>query len=84
MHQPRHSAVRVCLVLALSALAAVSAQANERTLDGVNFTGPLITPNPAGMPAGHWYVEPYLVRVDSSSSFDHNGDRHRISERSGA
>ena len=84
MHQPRHSAVRVCLVLALSVLAAVSTHANERTLEGVNFTGPLITPNPAGMPAGRWYVEPYLVRVDSSSSFDSSGDRQRSSERSGA
>ncbi|MEX0180726.1 MULTISPECIES: hypothetical protein [unclassified Stenotrophomonas] len=84
MHHPPRSSVRVCLVLAFSALAAVSAQANERTLDGVNFTGPLITPNPAGMPAGRWYVEPYLVRIDSSSSFDHNGDRQRSDERSGA
>ena len=33
------------------------------TLDGVNFMGPLITPNPAGMPQGHAFVEPYLIRI---------------------
>jgi len=76
--------LRACLLLGLSAFALTTAHAGERSLEGVNFTGPLITPNPAGLPQGHWYVEPYLVRTDSNASFDNNGDRHRSGERSGA
>jgi hypothetical protein len=60
-------AVRACPVV----------QAEERSLDGVNFTGPLITPNPAGLPQGNWYIEPYLVRVDSRDHYDDGGDRRR-------
>lgn len=52
-------------------------------MEGVNFTGPLITPNPAGLPQGSWYIEPYLVRVDSRSYFDDNGNRHKKDEHSG-
>lgn len=84
MHHVHHGKMRACLLLALSAFAIANASADERSLDGVNFTGPLITPNPAGLPQGHWYVEPYLVRTDSRSSFDEHGDRHRSDERSGA
>lgn len=62
----------------------LSASAQQRTLDGVNFTGPLITPNPAGLPKGHWYIEPYLVRVDSSAYYDGSGQRRRSDEDSGA
>lgn len=82
MHHPRRTLVAL-LVLA-SVLASAHAAANEHSLEGVNFTGPLITPNPAGMAAGHWYIEPYLVRVDSSAYFDDRGDRQRSDERSGA
>ncbi len=60
------------------------AVAQQRSLDGVNFTGPLITPNPAGTRKGHWYIEPYLVRVDSSSSYDGSGQRRRRDDDSGA
>jgi hypothetical protein len=59
-------------------------QAEERSLDGVNFTGPLITPNPAGLPQGNWYIEPYLVRVDSRDHYDNGGHRRRSAEHSGA
>lgn len=52
------------------------ASASGRTLDGVNFTGPLITPNPAGMPKGNAYVEPYLIRTDSDRFYDGEGRRH--------
>ncbi|PZP78330.1 MAG: hypothetical protein DI592_15560, partial [Stenotrophomonas maltophilia] len=84
MHRIQRRTRRTCLVLALAALAAPSLQAAERSLDGVNFTGPLITPNPAGLPQGNWYIEPYLVRVDSRDHYDNNGDRRRSAERSGA
>ena len=84
MHRIQRRTRRTCLVLALAALAAPSLQAAERSLDGVNFTGPLITPNPAGLPQGNWYIEPYLVRVDSRDHYDNNGDRRRSAEHSGA
>ena len=82
MHHPR-STLAVALLLACT-LHSASALAQQHSLEGVNFTGPLITPNPAGMAAGHWYIEPYLVRVDSTAYFDDSGDRHRSDERSGA
>lgn len=73
--------------VAALALAAVSlglfaphAAAQARSLDGVNFTGPLVTANPAGVPRGHWYIEPYLVRVDSDAGYDANGRRQRSSD----
>lgn len=83
MHHAHPGKLHGCLLLGLSALAICTAQASERSLDGVNFTGPLITPNPAGLPQGRWYVEPYLVRVDSNASFDNRGDHQRSDERSG-
>ncbi|WP_422504968.1 hypothetical protein [Stenotrophomonas sp. GZD-301] len=52
-----------------------AATAQTRSLDGVNFTGPLVTANPAGLPRGHWYIEPYLVRIDSSAHYDSRGAR---------
>ncbi len=53
MHRIQRRTRRICLVLALAALASPAVQAGERSLDGVNFTGPLITPNPAGLPQGN-------------------------------
>jgi hypothetical protein len=81
MHRIQHHAMRASLVLCALAPAV---QAEERSLDGVNFTGPLITPNPAGLPQGNWYIEPYLVRVDSRDHYDNSGDRRRSAEHSGA
>lgn len=60
------------------------AAAEEHSLDGVNFMGPLITANPAALPQGNWYIEPYLVRVDSDASYDGDGKRHDRAARSGA
>jgi len=73
----------VSLLLA-SALASASACANERSLENVNFMGPLITPNPAGLPQGRWFLEPYLVRVDSNAHYDADGERQRSAQDSGA
>lgn len=84
MHCIQRSTLRTGLVLALAALAAPALQAAERSLDGVNFTGPLITPNPAGLPQGNWYIEPYLVRVDSRDHYDDGGHRHGSAQHSGA
>lgn len=84
MRPIQHRTLCTCLVLAIASLAPPLVQAAERSLDGVNFTGPLITPNPAGLPQGNWYIEPYLVRIDSRDHYDGNGDRRRSAERSGA
>lgn len=84
MYCIQRSTLRTGLVLALASLAAPALQAAERSLDGVNFTGPLITPNPAGLPQGNWYIEPYLVRVDSRDHYDNGGNRRRSTERNGA
>lgn len=61
-----------------------AALADERTLDGINFMGPLITSNPAGIPKGHVFVEPYLVRIDSDRYFDGEGRRHASDARNSA
>lgn len=65
------------LALAAAAVLAVplSVSAQERSLDGINFTGPLVTANPAGVSRGHWFVEPYLVRVESGARYDGSGRR---------
>jgi hypothetical protein len=38
-----------------------------------NFTGPLITPSPATLPAGVVAIEPYLINSSSRSSYDAHG-----------
>ncbi|MGE6335095.1 hypothetical protein, partial [Stenotrophomonas sp. NPDC077659] len=82
MFQPQRT---LLVSLLLSGLCAgSSAAAAERSLEGVNFMGPLITPNPAGLPQGHWFIEPYLVRVDSNAHYDAQGERRRSAQDSGA
>lgn len=68
-------AAALALVTLASLGASLSAAAQQHSLDDVNFTGPLVTANPAGVPRGHWYVEPYLVRVESNGSYDGSGHR---------
>lgn len=82
MFQPQRT-LSVSLLLA-AALVSTSAAASERSLENVNFMGPLITPNPAGLPEGHWFIEPYLVRVDSNAHYDAEGRRQRSAQDSGA
>ena len=82
MHHPR--CILIALLVLTSVLANGRAAAGERSLDGVNFTGPLITPNPAGLPQGNWYIEPYLVRVDSRDQYDDGGHRRGSAQHSGA
>jgi hypothetical protein len=78
MHfHPSQASRLVSLALIAAALCAPAvASASGRTLDGVNFMGPLITPNPAGMPKGHAFVEPYLIRIDNTHAYDGQGRRH--------
>lgn len=77
--QPLQALRLIPLALAAAALCATTqATAGERSLDGVNFMGPLITPNPAGMPKGHAFVEPYLIRIDNDRYYDGQGRRHEV------
>ncbi|HEY9134148.1 MAG TPA: hypothetical protein VIM98_20550 [Dyella sp.] len=38
-----------------------------------NFTGPLVTPNASGVPAGMVWLEPYLIYSESHAVYDHRG-----------
>ncbi len=75
--------VSLCLASVLG-LASTPAVAQANSLDDIHFTGPLITPNAAGLPHGAWNVEPYLVRVDSDHYYDADGNRTRSNGSSGA
>lgn len=47
-----------------------------------NFTGPLVTPNASGVPAGRVWLEPYLIYSESHAAYDDHGRRH--ADRPGA
>jgi hypothetical protein len=51
------------------------AQASAADAD-INFTGPLLTPNPSVAPKGTWVIEPYLMYYKSADSYDGRGDSH--------
>jgi hypothetical protein len=76
--------IPLVIAAVVGATVCVPGLAQARSLDDANFTGPLITPNPAGIAQGHLYVEPYLIRVDSRSSYDGAGNRHRSAQDSSA
>ncbi len=82
-HLQRTLSVSLLLACALAS-ASARADASEHSLENVNFMGPLITPNPAGLPQGRWFLEPYLVRVDSNAHYDADGERRRSAQDSGA
>ncbi|MBB3228611.1 hypothetical protein FHW69_003253 [Luteibacter sp. Sphag1AF] len=53
----------------------LTATATEHSLADVNFTGPLITPNPNALPVGTLNVEPYLIHTKTSGLYDNDGNR---------
>ncbi|HEL7750887.1 hypothetical protein ACN9MD_13570 [Stenotrophomonas maltophilia] len=79
----RRSSSLATLIVALFNAPQAMAAPSERDLKTVNFTGPLITPNPAGVRKGNWYIQPYLVRTDSKRIFDDAGKRQRLEVDSG-
>lgn len=61
--------------LALSAIIG-TAHANDHSMESVNFTGPLLTPNAVALPPGTINVEPYLVYADDHAIYGAHGHRH--------
>ncbi|MGH8303011.1 MAG: transporter, partial [Steroidobacteraceae bacterium] len=54
------------LGIAASAVAGTTSEtsvAPQETMDEAWWTGPLLAPNAATLPHGHWLVEPYLYDV---------------------
>ena len=45
----------------------------QESLDQAWWTGPLLAPNAATLPQGHWLVEPYVYDAMSYGRFDRNG-----------
>jgi hypothetical protein len=54
------------------------AQAADETRDEAWWTGPLLAPSAATMPAGHVLFEPYLYDVMSTGHLDAGGAHHAI------
>jgi hypothetical protein len=50
-----------------------SGLAPQQTLDEAWWTGPLLAPNAATLPQGHWLIEPYVYDLMTYGQFDRNG-----------
>lgn len=61
--------------LGASALAGATSTSGvtPQTLDEAWWTGPLLAPNAATLPQGHWLLEPYVYDLMPYGHFDHNG-----------
>ncbi|MFK2890974.1 transporter family protein [Dyella flagellata] len=67
-----------CILFAsLFASTSCCVQASSSDSD-VNFTGPLITPNPMNLPQGTLLIEPYLLYYKSDSVYDSNGNEQPV------
>ena len=71
-------ALRVALCalgIGASATAAASSASGSamQSLDDAWWTGPLLAPNAATMPQGHWLIEPYVYDLMPYGRFDGNG-----------
>jgi len=59
-----------------SAVAGATSEAGvalQESLDEAWWTGPLLAPNAATLPQGHWLVEPYVYDLMPDGHFDQNG-----------
>jgi hypothetical protein len=74
-----------------SALAGATSEtgvAPQETLDAAWWTGPLLAPNAATLPQGHWLIEPYVYDIMAYGHFDQNrnltstGASHNIGSQS--
>ncbi len=45
----------------------------QQTMDEAWWTGPLLAPNAATLPQGHWLIEPYVYDLMTYGQFDRNG-----------
>lgn len=71
------------LIPAFCCGAAIATDTSDASASTVNFTGPLLTPNPQSLPAGTWLVEPYLIHNSSNDAYNDQWDRYAKDERTG-
>jgi hypothetical protein len=58
---------------AVAGAALTSGAAPQQSLDEAWWTGPLLAPNAATLPQGHWLFEPYVYDLMTYGRFDENG-----------
>ena len=61
----------LCLLIACGAC-----RAEQQSREDAWWTGPMLAPSGATLPAGRWLIEPYLFDVMSGGHFDQRGDHH--------
>jgi hypothetical protein len=69
-------AILCAVSIGASAVAGATSQtgtAPQQSLDQAWWTGPLLAPNAATLPQGHWLLEPYLYDLITYGQFDRNG-----------
>jgi hypothetical protein len=57
-------------------------QIDTASASDVNYTGPLLTPNPGILPRGKVNIEPYLIHSSSHYYYDNEGNKRRQSRTS--
>lgn len=83
---PRRPRLRTpCLALAAATLSATATatvaaadEAPRQPLADAWWTGPLLAPSPATLPAGHILVEPYLFDIQPRKHIDRDGHRSAV------
>jgi len=68
-----HRHISALIVLAIGAAAA--AHAAQQSREDAWWTGPMLAPSAATLPAGHVLIEPYLFDIMTDGRFDANGTR---------
>lgn len=67
----------LCVIaLGVSAVAGATSESGaspQETLDQAWWTGPLLAPNAATLPQGHWLIEPYVYDLMTYGRFNRNG-----------
>jgi hypothetical protein len=58
---------------AVAGATSASSVVPPETLDQAWWTGPLLAPNAATLPQGHWLIEPYVYDLMAYGHFDRNG-----------
>ena len=66
------------LCLLLATLSVVLPAQEHQSLEDAWWTGPMLAPSAASLPAGHFLVEPYLFVVSGQGFFDGNGVRRSV------
>jgi hypothetical protein len=61
---------------AVSGATSQSGASPQEGMDEAWWTGPLLAPNAATLPQGHWLIEPYVYDSMTYGRFDRNGTLH--------